>query len=71
MMKSPRIGICCHAADLLRTPKSVRGWKPAVKWRFTLYENIARTTDDRVDRMPGVKDAIDAVARNRFIILAL
>jgi hypothetical protein len=51
--------------------KKRSAWKRAVKWRFRFDENIARTTDDRIGRMPGVKDAIDAVARNRFIFVAL
>ena len=43
----------------------------AVGWSIGSMENIARTTDDRIDRVPGVKDAIDAVAKNRFILVAL
>jgi hypothetical protein len=35
-----------------------------VKWRSQFDENTARTPDDGVGRMPGVKDAIDEVARS-------
>jgi hypothetical protein len=43
----------------------------SANWRSRFDENTARTSDGRAGRMLGVKDAVDPVARNRFIFVAL